>query len=425
MVRARSLSMTISVILSVIAVYAAVSTLGERLAATQASFRSIDDLPASTGSVFTPLGPTRILDTRNSGGGGHLGPGSTRHIVIIGLTGVASDANAVLLNVTAVAPTAGSFLKVYPDGISSPATSNLDFSAGQTTANMALVPIGADGSIDIYNNAGNVDILVDIAGFYAQGATGTFTSVAPQRILDTRTGFINGTSGTPAPLGADHSMSLQVGGAGTPVPSQGLTAVVLNLTVVNAIADSFLTVFPSGQNKPDTSNLDFSAGQTIANLVVVPVSNNDLITIWNHAGTVDVVADLFGYYTGGAGSTFTPVTPVRALDTRHGTGVNGTVVAPLGSNAVLPLTVTGVTTGVPATATAVVLHITAVNATGASDLTVYPDGMSPPGTTNLHVISGQIISNLAIVAIGANGVVDLWNHFNSTDVVGDISGYYS
>ena len=104
-------------------------------------------------------------------------------------------------------------------------------------------------------------------------------------MLDTRT---NG--GT---LGAGGVYSLPVAGVGS-VPANA-TAVVLNVTVTNPTADSYLTVYPDGQIRPNSSNLNFITGQTVPNLVIVPVTNGK-IDFYNLQGTVDVIADLFGYY---------------------------------------------------------------------------------------------------------------------------------
>jgi hypothetical protein len=80
------------------------------------------------------------------------------------------------------------------------------------------------------------------------------------------------------------------------VPSSGVTAVVLNVTAVGGTASSFVIVYPDGQARPGTSNLDFAKGQTIANLVVVPVGADGKVDFYNDAGSVNLVADLDGYY---------------------------------------------------------------------------------------------------------------------------------
>jgi hypothetical protein len=116
---------------------------------------------------------------------------------------------------------------------------------------------------------------------------GGFTGIAPTRVLDTRIGV-----GAPtAKVGEGATVTLTVPG----LPA-GATAVALNVTVTNPTAASFLTVFPGGTAWPTASNLNFVAGQTIPNMVMVPVGPGNTVTFYNNVGTVDVIADLLGYY---------------------------------------------------------------------------------------------------------------------------------
>ncbi|GHF83324.1 hypothetical protein GCM10017566_66730 [Amycolatopsis bartoniae] len=387
------------------------------------------------GSAYVPVTPARLLDTRTAGPGGSdlpLGEGATLSLQVAGRDGLPSDPSqltSVVLNVTIVNPTASSFLTLYPDGSTRPITTNLNFTAGQTTANMAIVPVStANGTVAVYNKNGTTDLLVDVAGYYTPAAAGasTYDTVASTRILDTRNGT-GETNGTPAPVGVGATLPVTVEGVAG-VPTTGVTAVVLNLTSAGSTLGSFLTAYPDGTTRPSTSSLDFAAGETAANLVIVPLpANTTQIDIYNRNGTTDVVADLFGYYTSGTGATFVPVSPTRMLDTR--TAGTGGIDAPLSANTPLKLQITGVD-GVPAdsssvTVTAVVLHLTVVNPTDASFLTAYPDGTGRPITSNLNFSSGQLISNLVIASVGPDGAVDVVNKFGTTDLVVDISGYYS
>jgi hypothetical protein len=196
---------------------------------------------------------------------------------------------AVVMNVTAVQPTVGGYVTVYPDGQSLPTASNLNFSAGQVIADEVVVPV-VNGKVDLYNSSGQVDLLADVSGYFS--ATGAlFSPAGPIRLMDTRSG-LGGTTGAVGPGG---TVTLQVTGANG-VPATGVTAVVLNVTAVSPTAASFLTVYPHGQSLPVVSNLNFGAGQTIANQVVVPVVDGKVV-FYNSAGSVQVVADLNGYFS--------------------------------------------------------------------------------------------------------------------------------
>jgi hypothetical protein len=78
----------------------------------------------------------------------------------------------------------------------------------------------------------------------------------------------------------------------------GATAVALNVTATGGTATSYLSVYPGGSTRPTASNLNYVAGQTIPNLVIVPVGPGNTVTFYNAAGTVNVIADLVGYYKG-------------------------------------------------------------------------------------------------------------------------------
>jgi hypothetical protein len=124
---------------------------------------------------------------------------------------------------------------------------------------------------------------------------GILTPLAPARVLDTR----NGT-GVPAagPVAAHGTVQLAVLGQGG-VPAAGVAAVVLNVTVTSPTAAGFITVYPGPKlaQPPTASNLNFSAGETIPNLVVARVGSDGKVDLFNgSAGTVHLVADVSGWF---------------------------------------------------------------------------------------------------------------------------------
>ncbi|MDH6137636.1 hypothetical protein P3T37_007069 [Kitasatospora sp. MAA4] len=246
---------------------------------------------------------------------------------------------------------------------------------------------------------------------------GTFVRTNLTRLLDTRS-----ATGVPTatPLGPDGNLSFSLG-----LPAADVKAVVLNVTATDTTADGFLTAYPDGAQQPSTSNLNFTAGQTVANLVTVPVTDGK-VDIHNRFGSVDVIADMSGYYTDNAalaGSTYLPVTPGRVLDTRDGLGVPQG--GPIGQFGTINVPVAG-QGGVPQYgATSVVLNVTATDTTDAGFLTVYPHGTARPGTSNLNFAAHQTVPNLVTVPLGADGSVDIYNHLGTTDVVADVFGFYT
>ncbi len=253
--------------------------------------------------------------------------------------------------------------------------------------------------------------------------TGTYVPVSPFRITDTRTGSGLPNAGSTLTATAP-TLTVQVTGVGTtPVPATA-SAAVLNVTATNTKSSGFFTVFPAGITQPTVSNLNFVAGQNVANLVTVPLSAAGAVSIYSSATTADVVVDVEGYYTStpavnGYG-LYDAVAPYRALGAL-GFG------APVAAAATVPVTVTGTATGVPANASAVVLNVTAAHDSAASFLSVYPAPAitTAPAFSNVNFAAGQAVGNRVIVPVGTGGVVEVYNHAGSADVDVDVVGYYT
>ena len=237
---------------------------------------------------FTGTTPVRVLDTR-IGVGAPQAPLASGATLTLTIPGLPAGTTAVALHVTVVNPTAAGFLTVYPSGQPLPLASNLNYVAGQTIGNTVTLRVGPSNTVAIYNGSqGTVDVIADTSGYFAAGTGGGFTGITPARALDTRFG----TGAPQAPLGSGATLTLTIPG----LPA-GTTAVALNVTVVNPSAAGFLTLYPSGQPLPLASNLNFVAGETIPNMVMVPVGPNNTVAIYNgSSGTVDVIADTLGYY---------------------------------------------------------------------------------------------------------------------------------
>jgi hypothetical protein len=377
-------------------------------------------LAVKQGGVFTAVSPKRLLDSRDGTGGINTkwGPGATRDLTVAGgTTGIPADATAVVLNVTVTQPTTDSFLTVFPNGAGKPEASNLNYSAGQTIPNAVTVKVGPGGQISLYNNAGTTHVIADIVGYYRDtGSGGVFTGVTPNRLLDSR----DGTGGINTKWGTATTRDLTVAGGTTGIPAD-TTAVVLNVTVTQPTTDSFLTVFPSGTARPEASNLNYSAGQTIPNAVTVKVGPGGQISLYNNAGTTHVIADIVGYYRDtGSGGVFTGVVPSRLLDSRDGTGGFTTK---WGTATTRNLTVADGTV-IPADATAVVLNVTVTQPTSDSFLTVFPSGTARPDASNLNYSGGQTIPNAVTVKVGPGGLISLYNNAGTTHVIADVVGYY-
>ncbi|MFC1434122.1 protease pro-enzyme activation domain-containing protein [Streptacidiphilus sp. N1-3] len=245
------------------------------------------------GSGFTPIPAAHMLDTRSGVGepGGtaaKLGAGSTVTIKATDTPGIPAGVTALALNVTAINGTIGSYLGVYPSNAGQAAATSVSFSAKQILANTVIVPVDSDGNITISNHAGIVDATADVTGYYSAATGASFNALAPTHLVDTR----GGTGGFKA-LGAGKTMAVPVTGIGG-VPGNA-TAVVLNVTVVGPTATGFVSIYPHGPIPAATTGIDFSAKQTISNMVVVSVTAGQ-VDFYNRFGTTNVAADVLGYY---------------------------------------------------------------------------------------------------------------------------------
>ncbi len=256
---------------------------------------------------------------------------------------------------------------------------------------------------------------------------GAYTPLTPTRVCDTRgSSTLSGNAAQcqGRTLAANTAINVSLAG----FVAAGTTAVVVNVTAVNAAAAGYLTVYPAGQPRPTASNLNFTAKTVVANLVEVGLGTGGQISIYTTTRS-DVVVDLQGYVSAtapvGTGSgLYDPLpSPVRICDTRLQPGspaqCNNGHPIPAGGRATI-----NVAGNLPTAAIAVVANVTAVSPAGAGYLTVYPDGANLPTASNLNYIAGQVIPNRATVALGSGGAIDVYSS-QATNVVVDISGYYT
>jgi regulator of chromosome condensation (RCC1) repeat-containing protein len=389
------------------AVITALLTAGILLGPPVGAQPAADPVP----STYTAMSPTRVLDTRDGTGAGTrnpIGPGGT---VTLDLSARVPDtATAVVLNVTGVTPTANTFVAIYPAGISRPTTSNLNLPPGDIRAIQVTVTLGTNSSVTLYNNAGNTHVVADLAGYYGTDTAAKFTALSPNRVLDTRD--------TNSPVGPGGVRTVDLSSR---LPASA-TAVTFNLTGTAASTATVVTAFPSGTARPSASSLNLPSGDTRANLVTVAVGADRKVNLYNNTGTVHLLVDVTGFYTPDYGSVFLPRNPTRVLDTRNGTGTDGTL--PLEAEEVRSVDLTD--SGVPVTATGAVLNITAVDLAGSTFVATWPQWEDRPAAGSaLNVSANQIVSNAAVVPFVRSLGVDFYNLAGSTHLVADLAGVFA
>jgi hypothetical protein len=372
------------------------------------------------GSGYHPLSPVRILDSRYGNGfTGKVTAASPRSLQVTGRGGpsnVPASASAVVMNVTVVDSTAESFLTAYPTGSPRPNASNLNFGPGQIIPNLVTVKVGAGGKVDLATAVGSTHVVADLVGYYDDG-TGSgdrFNPMTPRRQWDSRV--------FAGPLRSVAPVDLHLQGPNVIGVPESATAVVANITVTGATAETFVTVSPSGEAPPNVSNLNSQRNQTIANLAVVKIGSNGSIRIANAVGDIHVIVDIVGWFDPTVGSKLHVMAPNRILDTRFANGLAGKQ----GPAQTRALAVAGrALTDVPYGATGLVANVTVADATAESFVAVYPGQVARPNpysTVNFGI--NQVIPNHTMVGIAPDGTVNLYNHLGETHLVADAVGWF-
>ena len=258
-----------------------------------------------TGSSSLTLVPaSRFLDTRVGrttidGQFAGIGPVAGQTSLDVTMTGraplPASGVGTVIFNLTATGGTATGFATAWPTGVARPTASTLNFTPGATVPSLALSQVGTGGKVSIFNSAGATDFIADVQAWFPTGQD--LTPVTPARILDTRAGktTIDGQFQAIGPFAPGGSLDLLVTNRAG-VPASGVGAVVLSVTVTQPTGMGFLTIWPTSDAQPNSSNLNFAVNQTIANLVIAKVGTGGQISIFNsRSGTTHVIADVVGW----------------------------------------------------------------------------------------------------------------------------------
>jgi RHS repeat-associated protein len=268
--------------------------------------------PIPGGAGYNPVTQARIADTRAGSGQPYMGqtlaPGGTLTVQVTGASGdnVPAGATAAVIDLEAANEQTGGFLVAYPAGATVPNTTNVNYVTNITNTKEVVVPLSSGGAISITNSqGGTTDIVVDVEGYYLAGGGNQYNPVGPARIADTRAG-----SGQPyagQTIGAGGTLTIQVTNANNDHVPATATAVVLNVVEANATAGSYFTVYP-GPTRPGTANVTFPPNQVAADEVTAQIGSGGTVTIFNAAGTADVVVDVLGYFapaTATATSTYT------------------------------------------------------------------------------------------------------------------------
>lgn len=199
---------------------------------------------------------------------------------------------------------------------------------------------------------------------------------------------------------------------------------VLNVAVTTTRSSGSLVVSTHGATGSAVTGPYWATGQTASAQITLPLVDGKVVLRNAGRGSANLVTDLVGWYgTTAKGSEFLPAAPARILNTRTGTGTGR--IARLAAHSTLRLKVTGAH-GVPATGvTAAELNLTVPSPSGNGYLVAYADGTSRPGVYSLNFTKGHTAANRALVKVGADGEIDLYNAGSGpVDVIADLLGHY-
>ncbi len=268
-----------------------------------------------------------LLDTRNGVGGptGKVGAASKRTVTVVGRADIpATGVAAAVVGVVAVSPTKATEVTAWPTGVSRPKVATLFCSSGRTAAGGAIVPVGSNGKIQLYNRTGTTHLVVTVTGWIAAGPSYTASAA---KLLDTRSGV--GTTQGRVGTGKTRTVTV-IGHAGIPVT--GVAAVVVNIVAVAPDAATAVTAWPAGTTRPNLATLHARKNQSTANGAVLKLGTGGKLKLRNSSGSTHLVLAVTGWIPKRAGAkttmTLLPGTElaggddVDAFDTDTGSGVS-------------------------------------------------------------------------------------------------------
>ena len=366
--------------------------------------------------VFVPGYTSRVYDSHGTGSGLPQPSGKVVTLVLAGTSAVPpQSAGAVTLTVTLTGASSSTYLVAWPAGQPRPGTSIVNVQRGETRTGHLVVPLGDGGAVALMVVGSSAHVLVDVNGWFTRGTTpvpGALQPVTPARLLDTRSDASRGR----LPLRNGETIRTVVVGRGG-LPSSGVAAVAVTLTVPFPVHPGHLVAWPGVGAAPLASSLNVAPGTIVSNLTVVPVAADGSIAVQATGGPAPLIVDLVGWAAPGAeAGALTAVTPSRLLDTRSGPALadGSTLTVPVLGRAGLPA----------AGVSAVVVNVTTTASIAAGSLTLYATDVPAPKAPSTVYAGATTRATLTTVPVGRDGQLALRDLGGPTHVVIDVQGYY-
>ena len=395
---------------------------------------------AQTPMTFLPTGPCRVLDTRGDTGpfgGPSLQANTVRTLNIPANPAcfVPDFATAYALNVTVVPHGPMGYITLWPDGQTQPVVSTINSYNGEIKAVAAIVAAGDNSSIDMFTTD-TTDLVLDIMGYFVAPGNRNALYYYPLPSICELVNTVdpptpNGLGG-PALLNGQPRTFQVTNNPNCKIPTAA-TAYVLNVIAmpVGGAPLDYLTVWPSDQAQPLSSNLNSSTGVTIANAVIVNAQTG-AISMYASGNDANVEVDLTGYfgpaswhdYTGNydhSGDALYTFSPCRGDDTRPYEFVNRmdyNLLTQGGCVGTLP----------PGAATppvdAYVLNVTAIPDGPMGYLAIWPYGSQAPVPPTFMSEDGSVMSNMVVVPAGRRSEISAFSD-TPINLIYDVFGYFA
>jgi len=362
---------------------------------------------ASRGGDFVPFTQPRTLyDTRS--GAKHAATTAVP-VQALGVGGIpATGVSALLVRILVAAPTAATWISVYPDGTPRPGVSMLNAGPTESLSNTAVVKPGANGKIAVFNAYGQTHVSVEVQGYFTTStgaANGGLVPVTQRRALD--------TSKTGGVIPAGGSRTLDLAAAGVPV---GASAAFVTLTVPSsATAAGWFTAAPTGVAAGSDGVIHYENGMNSANGAVLPLTTDTRVTFTNKGtAAVHLLVDLMAYFT----KTATAGAGVRPVTARLYGG-------PIPANGVVDVQVGG-TNGLPTRGIAGAMLSIQGGGTSYGALRAWPTGATEPGVSLTQYNANDPHRSSAIVKPGTDGKVRIKNFSSAAATLYvDLEGWFS
>jgi hypothetical protein len=345
---------------------------------------------------LTAIVPSRLADSRSGSYLTRLTTNTVNYLTVVGRGGVPANASAVQVNLTVSNSSEAGWMRAWPCGQPTPATSSVNFSAGQSVSNTAVIGIGSIGRI-CFQGSTNFDLVVDAVAWQGLGGGAGFVAVQPTRLFDSREVHEKVKAGTTRRVR---------------VPDDTATAATFTVTGVWPTASGDVTVWPCGTPKPDVPSLRVTKDITAANTTASPLDATRELCVMPTVDT-DLIVDLTGTWQSSNGARPTPIAPVRSFDSR----VANKRTQPL---AEIAIPIAGLS-GVPANATSALVNITVADTLGAGYVTAWPCGTERPVASVLNYGTNHTVANATLIGLGGGKLCVAASE--RVSLIVDVTGY--